>query len=176
MQKFYAGIGSRETPYQTQLEMRLLASYLEAIGFTLRSGNASGADQAFASGVKSHAQIWLPWDSFEKEFRLKHPEHEYHTITEYDQEAFTSVDRYHPSPTSLTDAGKKFMARNYRQIIGTNEPNSEFVICWTPDGKAVGGTAQAIRIANDYKIPVINMYKFETADRVIDRLIIWNDI
>lgn len=174
--KFYAGIGSRRTPLHIRDAMTEVASHLECIGWTLRSGNARGADQAFAAGVKEAAQIWLPWSSFEKEFQLEHPNHDYREVSDYDMEAITSVAAFHPSASSLTDAGHKFMARNYRQVIGNEEPDSQFILCWTPDGKPVGGTAQAIRIADSRKIPVINMFDFETADNVIDHLLIWHEL
>jgi hypothetical protein len=33
---------------------------------------------------------------------------------------------------------------------------SRFVVCWTADGRATGGTGQAIRIAEAYAVPVFN--------------------
>jgi len=175
--KFYAGIGSRDTPKHIRSEMTELAGHLEKLGYCLRSGNARGADQAFALGVEKNAQIWLPFDSFEREFRRDiKPNHDYRFVSGYDVEALTSVDRYHPSPESLMEAGRSFMARNYRQVIGKDEPNSKFVICWTICGKVAGGTGQAIRIAKDFKIPVINMFDFQTADAVIDYLRIWHEL
>jgi hypothetical protein len=36
-------------------------------------------------------------------------------------------------------------------------PNSKFVVCWTPGGLLKGGTAQAMRIAHAYGIPVFNL-------------------
>lgn len=174
--KFYAGIGSRKTPRNIRDEMIEVASHLEAMGWWLRSGNARGADQGFAEGVKDHAQIWLPWSSFERGFQLEKPSHDYREVSGYDMEAISSVDVFHPSPSLLTEAGRKFMARNYRQVIGYNEPNSQFIICWTPDGEPAGGTAQAIRIAERHNIPVINMFHYDTAASVIDHLLIWHEL
>ena len=37
-------------------------------------------------------------------------------------------------------------------------PPSNFVVCYTPDGKASGGTGQAIRIAEYYNIPIYNLF------------------
>jgi hypothetical protein len=45
-----------------------LAKHLEDVGWTLRSGNAKGVDQAFASCVIKNTQIWLLWSKFEKSF------------------------------------------------------------------------------------------------------------
>lgn len=175
--RYYAGIGSRETPKEIQAEMTKLGHMLEACGFTLRSGNAEGADQAFALGVEKNAQIWLPRENFQKEFRLKvKPQHDYRVLSDYDIEAITSVESFHPAPHNLSKSGCLFMARNYRQVIGLNEPNSEFIVCWTPGGLLTGGTAQAMRIAKNHKIKVLNMFEFDTSSKVIDYLTIWHGL
>lgn len=172
MRRFYAGIGSRETPDHICREMTLLAARLEKLGWWLRSGNARGADQAFACGVETNAQIWLPWSNFEHSFQRTRPQHKYRLLV-HDDEAIASIDEFHPRPESLSSAGQAFMARNYRQVIGRDEPNSEFIFCWTKEGKPAGGTAQAIRIADKHKIPIINMFHFPTARQVLDHLKIW---
>ena len=49
------------------------------------------------------------------------------------------------------------MARNGYQILGKDlKTPVRFVICYTPNGDRIGGTAQALRIAMDLKIPVFN--------------------
>jgi len=104
MSKFYAGIGSRETPEEVQDMMTEIASYLEDKGYMLRSGNANGADQAFAKGVKRAAQIWLPWMEFNQWFSLSYPKHEYAVINTDDIDAYSSIEKYHPKPKSLGHA------------------------------------------------------------------------
>ena len=53
------------------------------------------------------------------------------------------------------------MGRNTYQILGKNLRDPvDFVLCWTPftrKGDPKGGTSQAIRIAEAYNIPVINL-------------------
>lgn len=65
------------------------------------------------------------------------------------------------------------MARNTCQVLGLNlDSPVKAVICYTPGGSGSGGTGQAIRIAQAYKIPVIDMgfAKFDTANKVLDAL------
>ena len=51
------------------------------------------------------------------------------------------------------------MTRNTFQVLGKNLVNpSKFILCWTPNGKITGGTGQALRIAEHFEIPIINMY------------------
>lgn len=54
----YAGIGSRETPRSILDLMTAIARKLEALGYTLRSGGATGADTAFEEGVERLKEIY----------------------------------------------------------------------------------------------------------------------
>lgn len=159
--RYYAGVGSRETPPNILEEMTRLAYQLEERGWWLRSGGARGADSAFADGVEEKAEIWLPWAGFVKN---PNPKHIYHVIGD-DGEAAKSVDKYHPKSCSLSKAGRSLMMRNWRQIM----PDSEFVVCWTPEGKVRGGSGQVLRIAADYGIPVFNMF-FDTRGDILNKL------
>lgn len=157
MTKYYAGIGSRETPQDIQDKMGEISLRLSKQNYILRSGNAHGADQAFAYKA-AQAEIWLPWRSFNKADQLVLSHHTYKVISEKDKEAFDSSS-FHPVGFNLPETVKKLMARNYRQLIGFDgAPNSEFVVCWTKDGKDTGGTGQALRIATHHNIPIYNLF------------------
>lgn len=153
--KYYAGIGSRSAPKAICDKMTTIAVRLEAIGYTLRSGGATGADTAFAKEV-TNKQIFLPWDDFNGQ-RLSYA---------VPLGAYAIAQHHHPAWDHLTPAAKKMMARNAMQILGPelNSP-SEFVICWTPDGctnaeerkSTTGGTGQAIAHASCIGIPVFNL-------------------
>lgn len=168
--KFYAGIGSRETPWDVLRDMTEIAITLEIRGYTLRSGAASGADSAFQEGVGEAAQIWIPWKSFAIDIQNKFPKHTYRIINKNDSDAMDSVNQFHPNGLQLKEPVRLLMARNFRQIIGKVFPNSEFVICWTKDGGPTGGTGQAIRIANHYNIPVYNLFDL-TKQEILDKVL-----
>lgn len=53
MSKYYTGVGSRKTPAHIMEIMRDLGRKLCSEGWGLRSGGASGADQAFEHGAGS---------------------------------------------------------------------------------------------------------------------------
>jgi len=60
----------------------------------------------------------------------------------------------------LGRGGKSHMARNTNQVLGPNigtSPQTNAILCWTKGGQIVGGTGQALRIAQDKGIPVINL-------------------
>lgn len=154
----YAGIGSRMIPDDIRKLMGRIASFLEKKGFILRSGNADGSDDAFARGVVEKAEIFLPWEGFNQKYIDERPKHKYIVVGEDDEDAYASIEKFHPNKL-LSGTAKKFMARNYRQVFGPKNQNSMslFVICWTLNGEVMGGTGQAMRIADYYKIPIINL-------------------
>ena len=166
--RYYTGIGSRETPKDVLTEMERLGANLYNAGYILRSGGAPGADQAFEWGVALQvidnfdwpAEIYLPWGTFQHGNRSWiNPRR-----TEPQPEAYEIAERYHPAWKYLKPWGKKFHARNVHQVLGydvTNPVLSVFVACWTKDAKGGGGTGQAIRIAKAYDVPV-----YDFADRI----------
>lgn len=160
---FYAGIGSRETPFSILKEMQDIAWDLSHKGHTLRSGHAPGADQAFEKGAQGNAEIFLPWASFERQVPIQG-----RAVVVGDRiDLHEFVLRFHPRPSSLSDAGHKLMRRNACQILGERLNSSvSFVLCWTKDGRASGGTGQALRIAEHYKIPIFNLFDITAANRV----------
>jgi hypothetical protein len=152
----YAGIGARKTPANVLAMMTRIAKRLEEKGYTLRSGGAEGADQAFAAGT-SKKEVYLPWrgyNNLQSQF------------THVSSEAIALAEQFHPS-SHLSPGVKKLMARNCYQILGINlDDPVDFVVCWTPDGcerhqdrtRSTGGTGQAISLADSYGIPIVNLY------------------
>jgi hypothetical protein len=165
--KFYAGIGSRDTPEHIQNLMREIATLLERRKYTLRSGGALGADLAFEGGVIKNKEIF-----YKESYRIN--DGYYVEYDDYDLEFATKIlKQYHPSykpggSKIKNKAAIALLTRNTFQIfgVGTVTENSEFVICYTQDGAETvttydtGGTGQAIRIAYDYGIPVYNLKNY----------------
>ena len=154
----YTGIGSRKTPQNILLQMTELAEGLETCSWILRSGGAKGADTAFEEGTLVK-EIFLPTGVI--------PDN-----------AFEIAALHHPTWGGLKPYVKLLHARNVQQILGKNlDSTTKFVVCWTPDGaettttKDTGGTGQAIRVANAYKVPVYNLAnegRFETVKDICD--------
>lgn len=168
MNKIYTGIGSRETPADVLELMTRIGVRMAQYGWTLRSGHAPGADQAFErgalwgvhSGYSGKREIYLPWDGFEKAW---HDGKNYFTPSKYAPDdvyskAEAAARHFHPAWDKLTDGGKKLQVRNGFQVAGWNlDLKSDCVICWTKGGQPVGGTGQAIRMAKYFNIPVFNL-------------------
>lgn len=148
----YAGIGSRETPDEILCVMEDFA-YAVASHSVLRSGGAPGADLAFEFGATLGGglkEIFLPWKGFNDCING--------CLLEPSQAARDLAEYYHPRWKSLSHGAKKLIARNSHQVLGKNlDDPVDMVVCWTKDGKASGGTGQAIRIAEARGIEVLNI-------------------
>jgi hypothetical protein len=149
--KAYTGIGSRETPLDIQQLMTAIATALSKDNWVLRSGGADGADSAFEIGAQ-YRRIYLPWTGFND----KYADNYTYVVPPLNTEL---VFDYHLAPERLSRAGLQLMSRNSYQVLGDDLTSpSQFLVCWTSDGKASGGTGQAMRIAKDYRIPIYNLY------------------
>lgn len=168
---FYCGIGSRDTPAEMLVMMQAIAVELRGLGYVLRSGHADGADKAFEKGSQGTNQIWLPWKAFnyvENEGLARTG----HYAIQDNWMADKIAAHNHPNWAACTEAARKLHTRNVYQVLGPGlgvtyqETISKFVVCWTKDGKASGGTGQAIRIAEKYHIPIFNLFNANALDKL----------
>lgn len=152
MNKIFAGIGSRETPPEILEKMKAIAKFLSERGYTLRSGGADGADNAFEQGA-TKKEIYLPWNNYNgrKVDNISF-------FSELSNKHFTLAESIHPAWEKCSAGAKKLHARNTQQILGKdlNSP-CDFVVCWTKGGEKVGGTSTAIRLSELHNIPVFNI-------------------
>jgi len=162
---YYTGIGSRKTPIQILKLFTQIGKYLANKNYILRSGHAEGADSAFEYGctmVNGQKEIYLPWNGFGGSDS---------TLIVKDSKAYEIAEQHHPYWHNLSQGAKKLQARNSHQVLGLdlNTPTN-FVICWTKNGKDQGGTSQAIRIARAYNIPIFNAGCWDDIENVKKKL------
>lgn len=154
--KYYAGIGSRETPPGIDPIIEEIVKILDKFGYVLRSGGADGSDSMFEKYSTGEKEIYLPWKRFngnESDLYLGNMD------PKLVEEAQEIAKKYHPTWGYLSDGARKLMTRNTFQVLGKDlKSPSSFIVCWTPAGKMLGGTAQALRIAKDLSIPIFNLY------------------
>lgn len=150
MNKYYSGIGARSTPTTLRPLINKIAIRLEELGYVLRSGGAEGADTWFEEKVNR------------KEIYVLDVKELYHFSAP--AEASVIAAKYHPNWNACSDYAKRLHSRNVCQILGQHLYDEsyycpvDFVVCWTSDGAVSGGTGQAIRIAQDFGIPVFNLF------------------
>lgn len=166
----YTGIGARETPDDILSLMEEIGRALSGHGLTLRSGGANGADSAFERGTSCNLrQIFLPW----KGFNARSPaNHDYVMTNMACADAARAIARsHHPIFDKLRSGVQLLHTRNVPQVLGPDLASpSAFVLCWTADGQASGGTGQALRVAMDRKIPVFNLQQASTLADVLTTL------
>lgn len=171
MLKYYTGIGNRNSPAAILPVMQKIGEVLAKKGYTLRSGGAEGADEAFEQGclkVAGSKEIYLPWASFRSKPVNKDG---YFYTRDYDYEAYQKAkalaQTFHPAWDRLPDAAKMHHTRNVHQVLGLDvRTPSDFVVCYDSAFQS-SGTKQAIRIAQHVKVPVFNLYIKEDADRLL---------
>lgn len=156
MDKYYSGVGSRESPDFVCRAMFEIAQILEGYGYILRSGGADGADLAFEGGVVGVGMkhIYLAKKGFNGSTS------QLYTVGE---DALELAATIHPAWDKCKSFARLLHARNCYQVLGLqlDEP-SDFLICWTENAEKRGGTRTAIVLAERHKIPVLNLGKCKT--------------
>ena len=160
MAAYYTGIGSRQTPPEFLELFVSLADELARKGYVLRSGGAEGADTAFETGcdrAQGQKEIFLPWKDFNGNASMLYPPA---------PESYTIAARFHPAWSRLTRGGQYLHARKSHQVLGKSLISpSAFILCWTGP---TGGTNQALRIAEEYRVPVFNFInKIYSLDEIL---------
>ena len=165
--KRYAGIGSRDTPQRVIAQMWRIAKTLGERGYTLRTGGALGADEAFRQGSFGYnLELMLPWSGYNKHYIDNHRH-----FSGWSESLEAIAAEHHPAWTRCSHGARKLHTRNVAIMIGLDAGNPkpvDFVVCYTKDGKATGGTGQAIRLALHYDIPVFNIFHTEAEEELWD--------
>lgn len=156
MGKYYTGVGSRKTPKAILKLMYRIACELRELGWTLRTGDADGADAVFREGAGKLRQVFTAKDATPHACKI--------------------AKSFHPAWERCSPYAKKLHGRNSFQVLGRNlKTPSRFVICWTPDGCLdhehrsikTGGTGTAISIASVHKIPIFNLCRPDHLKRLL---------
>ncbi len=184
--KFYTGVGSRETPSDILELMERVGFALASQGWTLRSGGAVGADQAFENGMFRcvgydqpygwvPAEIYLPWSGYEGHYKNTHG-----NLNILPSDIRLDIERIaegmamgiHPAWEACKQGARKMHTRNVFQVLGkTLDQPSKMLIAWTRLDKAgnpKGGTATAINLAIEQigESSVFNLAKPEHFERI----------
>lgn len=184
---YYTGVGSRETPPEVISVMEDAAFRLARLGFTLRSGKAGGADEAFQIGMQKYyesldngkqeeyrtrlAEIYIPWDGFATDndnlwdywdYPLSYVDY---LMPEQKVVRDSLVEEIHPNFEALKKKRGAFAlhSRNVHQVLGANvlEPRpSAFCLYYASEdkhGNPKGGTATAVNLAKKYGVRTLNL-------------------
>ncbi|MEN2982455.1 MAG: hypothetical protein ABDH20_07945 [Thermus sp.] len=147
--KKYAGGGKRALPPEGREAVIKVAMALVRRGWTLRTGGAEGADEAFLLGAKrlhGGVEIYLPWKGYRG---LQGPV----GVTPY---TLKVASAHHEGWDRLSRGVQALHARNVAVLLGPNgEDPVSFLVIWAP--KEDGGSGHAIRVARGAGLPVFNL-------------------
>ena len=161
-----AGIGSRELTYDQKAICFKLGEWIVQQGHQLYSGNAEGADFAFASGGNAQdpkqVHLMLPWGAF-NQGQLA-PLNVVLTEADLDQTErgfyLRMAREHHPRFDYLSQGAQKLHLRNGMILFppaGNNPSPVDMVLAWPSTKKGGGGTGQGMRIAERFGIPLVNI-------------------
>jgi hypothetical protein len=150
--KYFSGVGSRATPKEIEPLIKKYSKILVDLGYILRSGGALGFDSMIENSYDLYGgqkEIYLPFPGYNGNQSY---------LSGVSNGALKLAEKYHPAWHRLSKTGKELMGRNSFICLGLKLIHpSDFILCWTPEGKEKGGTGQSMRIANAFSIPIFNL-------------------
>ena len=178
----YAGVGACATPDAVLAHMREIAERLGERGWRLRTGGADGADKAFAvAAPPDRREVIVPWhgynglDTRAGDTRAGHNRagdgSACRVLTSAEIETMRPLaEPHHPAWERCAEKVRDLHARNVAVLLGTDlKQPAHAVVCWTKDGRDIGGTGLAIRLAQHHRIPVLNLAEMDKR-AAMDRL------
>lgn len=165
--KFFTLVGSRyNAPKEDLDKLYEIAVRLLGLGLIGRSGCAPGSDHQLTRATAlfdcAVSELYLPWDGFEgfSDGMLNGAVLLAPAYDNYDA-ARNMACELHPVWKMLGNGGKMLHSRNPYQALGKDLATpSEFVIYSAPVdkyGNIKGGTATAVKLAVDNKVPSFNI-------------------
>ena len=173
--KYYTGIGSRDTPENILKFMELVGEAMATLKYIGRSGGANGADKAFWDGFNTCDKLdkkfecYLPWNNFNGlENSMKHVIDT--TRLKNYNEAKEIMKTIHPSKGNMSRGPTAMHTRNMYQVLGLDLQTPSCVLfCYAkPDNKGSiqGGTRSAYELAKRHGIKCYNFYFQSSIDEV----------
>ena len=161
-----AGIGSRDLSHEWLSDCHKLGEWIVKCGHQVISGNATGADFAFASGGNavdpSKVHLMLPWGSFNQ--GQVAPTNVITSEADLDQTErgfyLGLARKYHPRFDYLSQGAQKLHLRNGLIVYppaGNNPSPVDLVLAYPSQRPFGGGTGQAMRIAQGQGVEVVDL-------------------
>jgi len=180
-----ACVGSRELSAAGTEICVELGKWIVECGHHVYSGNALGADAAFARGGNRvdpwKVHLMLPWHSYNRAQIVDR--NQVFTVDKLPMEAqryYEDLGRqYHPRYSMLSGGAQKLHLRNGMILLPgmmLEKPLSPYKVdlclAWPKEGPSLGGTGQAIRIAQGESIPYVWLNKLDRKElaQLCDRI------
>lgn len=161
-----ACIGSR-TLGPSELELcRAIGRYLATKGYTISTGNARGADQAYGAGGNEIdprlVELHLPWPGYEVGSILAGNR----VIVDGGVEEYSKIAAgLHSRWNSLGRGPRALHTRNVGIVQGCSQ-----VVAWPGPSTWGGGTGLGMKVGSHFGIRVVDLSKAEDRARVVSLL------
>jgi hypothetical protein len=144
-ERYYTGVGSRETPYEVQTVFKLVGEFLAKCGYVLRSGHAKAADQAFETGCDKVSGMRQNLLVLRTIGEIVEDEHAWNVIyNSLDAEYYRYIRKFFPDKVTCVQKFK----------IGVMDSNSEEIqTCYM-----CGASSKSARIERMYVIGRNKLY------------------
>jgi len=161
-----ACIGSRGLTEDQLESCRRFGQWIAKMGHELHTGNALGADQAFAYGANqvdpTKVFLHLPWQNYEKSAITEG--NQVFVVGDITPELEILYERLarqaHPAWARLESAARKLHIRNSSIICPPPKGKPvDLVLAWPREGASMGGTGQGIRVAQQLGIQWVALNK-----------------
>ncbi len=162
-----ACIGSRDLNDEQTAICEKLGRWVVQCGHTLHTGNAPGADQAFARGANQLCpdlvHLHLPWYKFERQaIRDDNVVRSVDDLPECELQWYTAhAERYHPAWRRLSHGAKKLMTRNSMIMLPCGCHEVDMCLALPSNKRGGGGTGQGMRIAQLQNIRLVDLKGYE---------------
>lgn len=163
MTKAIACIGSRGLKLSEIFACEAIGRAIAERGWELHTGNAQGADQAFAKGANEvnpkTVHLHLPWFKYERQAIV--PGNVVRTVDDLaleELEWYTEIAaRHHPAWGHLSQGVRKLMIRNGMIILPRLGHPVTCTVAWPSDKMGGGGTGQGMRMSGEVKATLIDL-------------------
>lgn len=161
----YAVTGNQNAPHNIIDDLSACISFLNEKEYTLRTGGLEGIETVAEKAAKK-LELHLPFRGFaEKDSKF--------TFNSDHTKAIAKI--FHPGIDDYKPGQQVFIYKDIRIMMGNNTRSpSLFLLVWTEDGAEsaaevtprTGFAATAIRVACALGVPVFNLGKSDTVDRL----------
>jgi hypothetical protein len=163
MTKMIACIGSRGLKVSEILACEAIGRAIVERGWELHTGNAKGADQAFARGGNTvnpnKVHLHLPWHKYERDaISVGNFVRTVEDLTQKELVWYSDfARRHHPAWNHLSQGVRKLMVRNGMIIVPWEGMPVNVTIAWPSDKMGGGGTGQGMRMTGEMDSTLIDL-------------------
>lgn len=173
--KYFTGVGSRETPNEICEIMKLIGKKLDERGWILRSGGAKPkrkSNTTFSADLSFEALVKNKYIYTVRNFDFSEPNYSFCR-----NEVISVLDKHLNLDNNYDKFCQTLLLRDINQVLGspkTSTEKSKFLICWTKsenyNDSSLGGTRIAVRCALKHGIKVYNLVNNSTLEMIKKRL------